>query len=307
MTATRSLRLGVYLRVSSEDQAERGTIATQADQIKHWLAVHREFAEIDRYVDDGVSGMIPLSQRTAGARLVRDAASGRLNAVLVYQVDRLGRDAVDLLGVRRLFKSLGVRLLSVVEGEPDLLGFDVQAVVGDHYRREFLRKSADGMTRAAQEGRYCGGIVPYGFRVAGQKQNAHLVPDDTPVVGDLSAAGVIRRVFDRLGLGHVSCTVVADELNTLASRPITPAMAAASGESGPAGAGRQGGSGTSSSTRSTPASCSTADAPGSPIERSSAQRSRASSPLPCGLRPRRRSSGTGSARRTPAGSTSSEA
>lgn len=100
-----------------------------------------------------------MAQRPNGGRLVRDAAAGRLDAVLVYRVDRLGRDAVDLLGVRRLLDSLGVRLLSVVEGEPDLLGYDVQAVVGDHYRREFLRKSADGMNRAAREGRYTGGIV----------------------------------------------------------------------------------------------------------------------------------------------------
>jgi site-specific DNA recombinase len=215
LTMTGTQRLGIYMRVSSDDQADRGTIQTQADQVDRWLRAHPSFEDVDRYSDDGVSGMVPLSQRPNGGRLIRDAAAGRLDAVLVYQVDRLGRNAIDLLGVRRLLETLNVRLLSVVEGEPDLLGFDVQAVVGDHYRREFLRRSADGMARAAQEGRYTGGIVPYGFRVEGKKQTARLVPDEVPVAGELTAAGVIRRIFDRLGLGHASCPVVADELNAL--------------------------------------------------------------------------------------------
>ncbi len=212
---TGTQRVGAYLRVSSDEQADRGTIATQFDQIDRWLASHPAFELVERYADDGVSGMVPLAKRPAGGRLVHDAAAGGLDAVLVYQVDRLGRDAVDLLTARRLLESLGVRLLSVVEGEPDLLGYDVQAVVADHYRREFLRRSADGMARAAREGRYTGGIVAYGYRVEGQKQLARLVPDETLVFADLSAAAVVRRIYERLGLGQVSCAVVADELNAL--------------------------------------------------------------------------------------------
>jgi site-specific DNA recombinase len=215
MTGVDKVRLGIYLRVSSEDQAERGTIATQADQVDRWLVAHPEFTEVDRYADDGVSGMIPLASRPHGGRLVRDAAVGRVDAIIVYKVDRLGREAIDVMGTKRLLLSLGIRLLSVVEGEPDLLGYDVQAVVGDHYRREFLRKSADGMARAASEGRYTGGVIPYGFRVEGLKQNARLVPDETHVSESLTAAGVVRRIYDRLGLGQVSCGIVADELNAL--------------------------------------------------------------------------------------------
>jgi pimeloyl-ACP methyl ester carboxylesterase len=92
--------------------------------------------------------------------------------------------------VRRRLDALGIKLVSVVEGQPDLLGYDVQAVVADHYRREFARRSADGMNRAAREGRYCGGIVPLGYRIAGRKQTARLVPDETEIWQGLSAAGM---------------------------------------------------------------------------------------------------------------------
>jgi site-specific DNA recombinase len=215
MTTNGIQRVGVYLRVSSEDQADRGTTQTQADELDRWLAAHPTFESVDRYPDDGVSGTIPLAKRPQGARLLRDAAAGRINVVLVYQVDRLGRDALDLLGVRRLLDSLGVRLLSVVEGEPDLLGYDVQAVVADHYRREFLRRSADGMNRAAREGRYTGGIVAFGYRVEGAPGTSHLVPDEEPLAAGLSAAGAVRWMYDRLAIDHWSCRRIAGELNAL--------------------------------------------------------------------------------------------
>jgi site-specific DNA recombinase len=208
-------RVATYERVSSEDQRERATIKTQADELARALARDPGVELVGRYLDDGVSGTIPLAERPEGGRLMRDAAAGRFDELHVYKFDRLGRDAVDLLVVRRRFIELEIRVISVVEGEPDLLGYDVQAVVADHARRDFLRRSADGMNRAAREGRYCGGIVAYGYRIEGHKGLAHSVPDETSVSGELSAAGVIRRIYGRLGLDHARCAMVADELNAL--------------------------------------------------------------------------------------------
>jgi hypothetical protein len=132
-TATR--RVATYERVSSEDQRERETIRTQTDELARSLARDARVELIERYVDDGVSGMIPLAERPAGGRLMRDAAAGRFRELHVYKFDRLGRDAVDLLVVRRRLMELGLRVISVVEAEPDLLSYDVQAVVADHARR----------------------------------------------------------------------------------------------------------------------------------------------------------------------------
>ncbi len=212
-------RVATYERVSSEDQRERETIRTQTDELARRLEREPDMVLIERYADDGVSGTIPLAERPAGGRLMRDAAAGRFDELWVYKLDRLGRDAVDLLVVRRRLIELGIRLLSVVEAEPDLLSYDVQAVIADHARREFLRRSADGLNRAAREGRYTGGIVPYGYRVEGKKPHARLVPDEAPLWGDCSAASVVRRIYTRLALDGWSCRRVADELNALGIPP----------------------------------------------------------------------------------------
>jgi site-specific DNA recombinase len=208
-------RVATYERVSSEDQRERETIKTQTDEIARRLASQPGVELVGRYVDDGVSGTVPIADRPDGRRLLQDATAGRFEEIWVYKVDRLGRDAVDLLVVRRRLDALGIALVSVVEGQPDLLGYDVQAVVADHYRREFARRSADGMNRAAREGRYTGGIRPDGYRVEGHQASARLVPDDAIVWGDLSAADLVRQIYERIALGGWSCRQVAAELNTL--------------------------------------------------------------------------------------------
>ena len=213
--ATGVRRVATYERVSSEDQRERETIKTQTDEIARRLASQPGLELVGRYVDDGVSGTIPIAERPDGRRLLQDAVAGRFEELWVYKVDRLGRDAVDLLVVRRRLDALGIALVSVVEGQPDLLGYDVQAVVADHYRREFARRSADGMNRAAREGRYTGGIRPSGYRVEGHQATARLVPDEAIVWGDLTAAGLVRQIYEWLALSGWSCRRVANELNAL--------------------------------------------------------------------------------------------
>jgi site-specific DNA recombinase len=218
-TEASTRRVATYARVSSEDQADRGTIATQRDELERRIAATSDITVLARYEDDGVSGTVPLAERPDGRRLMADAAAGRFEELWVYKVDRLGRDAVDLLVLRRLLDSLGIRLVSLVEGEPDLLGYDVQAVVADHYRREFLRRSADGTNRAAREGRYMGGIVAYGYRVEGEKGKARLVPDEAVVCAGMTAVDVVRLMYERVALNDRSCREVADELNALGVLP----------------------------------------------------------------------------------------
>lgn len=213
--ATGVRRAAVYARVSSDDQRERETIQTQLNELARRLDGDAGVEVVDRYVDDGVSGMIPMADRFQGARLLRDLARGGFGELWVYRVDRLGRKAQDMLGIYAALTEAGVTLKTVVEGDPDDLSFGMFAVVGQHVRKQFLRNSADGMRRAAEGGRYTGGVVALGYRVEGHKQTAHLVPDESPIWGDLSAADLVRRIYTWIALDGWSCPRVASELNSL--------------------------------------------------------------------------------------------
>ena len=238
---------------------------------------------------------------------MRAAVAGRFDELWTYKFDRLGRDAVDLLVVRRRLLELGIRVRSVVEGEPDLLGYDVQAVVADHGRRDFLRRSADGMNRCAREGRYVGGVVPYGYRVVGVRPRGRLEPDTATVWADLSAAGVIQRMYGWLANERWSCRRIAAELNSLGipthhSRQ-QPGLRAERTQ----GVWRAGGCATCWSTRSTAASCATACAPRSASASRSRPASSRSSRRNSGRPPRRHSSRTASWPRARSAATCSRA
>jgi site-specific DNA recombinase len=208
-------RVATYERVSSEDQRERETIKTQTDEIARLLAGQPGVVLVGRYVDDGVSGTTPLAERPDGRRLLADAEAGHFDEVWVYKFDRLGRDTPDQTAIGRWFKRHGIRLISRLEGEPDLLTWDILAAISDNDRRMFLRRTADGMSRAAREGRYTGGIVPFGYRVEGLKASARLVPDETVVWADKSAADLVRDIYERLAIGRLSCRLIARDFNSV--------------------------------------------------------------------------------------------
>src|SRR5262249_51731413 len=138
--------------------------------------------------DDGVSGTIPFQGRPEGAKVVALAVGKMIDAVVVTRMDRLGRTSLDLIQSREGFAPIHVKFMAVLENLQDPLDYELRAVLAADERRRFLRRSKEGMERAAREGRYCGGIVPLGYRVEGKKQYAHLVPSDLPIYHEWTEA-----------------------------------------------------------------------------------------------------------------------
>ena len=86
MTTTTLRRVVTYERVSSEDQRERATIKTQQDELAVDLSKEPNVRLGTRYIDDGVSGTIPMALRPAGKRLLADAGRGLFDEVWVWPV-----------------------------------------------------------------------------------------------------------------------------------------------------------------------------------------------------------------------------
>jgi site-specific DNA recombinase len=107
-------RVGLYSRVSTEDQTDRGTIKGQRDFLTNFAQLYG--LEVSgEYVDDGFSGTLPLGDRPDGRRLLEDANQGRFGVVLVYRLDRLGRSLSALLEANAALEALGVTIRSATE------------------------------------------------------------------------------------------------------------------------------------------------------------------------------------------------
>ena len=207
--------IATYARVSSDEQRDRHTVRNQRAALSRRLSSEPGLAVFRHYEDDGVSGTVPLEDRPSGRALARDARAGRFSQIWVVRADRLGRDAFELLRIWRVFESIGISLRATDENIDDPFYFDIHAVIAANERRKFLERSAEGMNRAAKEGRYTGGIVPLGYTVSGDRGFRRLVPDDSPMWDDLSAADVVRRIYDHLAVDGWTCPRIADEFNSL--------------------------------------------------------------------------------------------
>ena len=130
--------------------------------------------------------------------------------------DRLGRDAFELLRIWRVFESIGISLRATDENIDDPFYFDIHAVIAANERRKFLERSAEGMNRAAKEGRYTGGIVPLGYCVSGDRGCPPPRPGRLSHVGTasppptLSGASITTWPSDGW-----TCPHIADEFNSL--------------------------------------------------------------------------------------------
>src|SRR5579859_311974 len=179
------MAVAVYVRVSTEEQRERQSIVTQREfgqrftQL-HGLAVYRV------YSDDGVSGTVPLENRPEGCQILRDARLRKFDQLLVYKLDRLGRETRLILNAVAELEKLGVRVRSMTEE------FDTGTATGrlmltllsgfaSHERDVIRERSVAGTFRVAEAGAWLGGIAPYGYRKVGEKRDAHIVVSEEPI------------------------------------------------------------------------------------------------------------------------------
>ena len=126
-----------YFRVSTRDQS----VAMQrAELAAGGITFDREF------VDEGVSGVTIAANRPGFAEMLKVLRSG--DTLHVYAVDRLGRDAIDVLASVRLLMERGVmvnvRGLGVLTGGAGQLVLGVLAQVAELERARIRERTAAG-------------------------------------------------------------------------------------------------------------------------------------------------------------------
>jgi site-specific DNA recombinase len=217
-------RVGVYMRVSTEIQRRRGTIETQRPDLDRYLA-YQNLKPYAWYEDIAVSGhWTPFGERPQGKRLLADIAAGHVNLVVIWRLDRFGRDAREIHNAVHDLEVAGARLYSLHESfdtrQPaGKLMLGVLASVAEFEWASIAERSAAGVERKLSDGAWMGGPVPYGLRVEGRGTTARLVYDEEPLGipdhPDLTAADVVRLIY-RLLLDERKSTIeIADTLNQM--------------------------------------------------------------------------------------------
>lgn len=103
-------RLFAYTRVSTADQhPENQRLA---------LAAAGYEAEPHRYFEERISGRVPAQDRPVFRQLLAKLEAG--DVLVVLKLDRLGRDAQDILATVRVLHARGVRVILLDAGAGDL-------------------------------------------------------------------------------------------------------------------------------------------------------------------------------------------
>jgi site-specific DNA recombinase len=151
-----TVRSALYARVSSEQQAQAGTVGSQV------AAILRRAAEDDlpieaelRFIDEGHSGATLV--RPALERLRDVAAAGGIDRLYVLCPDRLARSyAYQMLLVDEL-QRCGVELCFVNRDlgktPEDHLLLQVQGMVAEYERAKIIERCRRGKLHAARRGR----------------------------------------------------------------------------------------------------------------------------------------------------------
>ncbi len=202
----------IYARVSSEQQREAHTIASQTAALIEWArTLDLEVPTAWIVEDEGYSGA---TLERPGLERVRDlAAEGQIQAVLVYSPDRLSRKyAYQILLIEELARhGVETRFLNAPQGATaeDQLLVQFQGMIAEYERAQILERSRRGKRHRARAGEISVlSGAPYGYRYIRKSDEA---PASYVVIE--TEARVVQQVYESYTVAGWSIGAITRWLN----------------------------------------------------------------------------------------------
>jgi site-specific DNA recombinase len=213
-------KVAVLGRVSTREQRMKQSILTQKEFLETWSELHQHEI-VDFYLDDGVSGTVEMedweSKRPEAARLMRDVRAGLVEMVVVYKLDRIGRQVSIIFDFLEFLDETGVRFTSATEN------FNTETAMGRAFlgliavfaaleRDTTTERTDDGRDRIVRAGYWHGGPEPFGYI----KDQKRLTLRTQRIPGcDYSESEVVLMIFVWIIKERLSLTGVAKKLTAL--------------------------------------------------------------------------------------------
>lgn len=164
--AAESVVVGLYLRVSTDRQANEGDSLEEQESELRKYCDYRNFRIHKLYIERGKSG--GNTNRPEYKAIIRDIEAKKINAVVVKKIDRLSRSLLDFEALMVLLESNGVDFISLREQ------FDTTTAIGKAMlritlifaqleREQTSERIKDVFAYRAKQGMYNGGVRPFGY------------------------------------------------------------------------------------------------------------------------------------------------
>jgi len=147
-------KVAIYIRTSMQDQNPQTQLLAIKDYCKR-VGYH----VFEEYVDSGFSGKN--DKRPEFERLIADIRIGKVNHVLVYKLDRIGRSLRHLLDLFAEFQRRGVDFVSITQtidtSSPEgKLFWQMLGVFAEYERELIVARTLSGLDRAKRQGKALG-------------------------------------------------------------------------------------------------------------------------------------------------------
>lgn len=205
----KTIRCAIYTRKSSEDGLEQDFNSLDAQREACAAYILSQASEgwkllPGQYDDGGLSG--GTLERPALQRLLEDVATGRIDIIVVYKVDRLTRSLLDFAKLVEAFDEAKTSFVSVTQSfntttSMGRLTLNMLLSFAQFEREVTAERIRDKIAASKAKGMWMGGTPPLGYEPQGR--SLKIVEDH---------ADLIRQIFKRyLVLGNVR--KLAEELD----------------------------------------------------------------------------------------------
>ncbi len=215
------IQAAIYARVSSEQQAEAKTVASQVSALQARVAADGlPLPPEVQFIDEGYSGATLVRP---GLEQLRDlAAAGGVGRLYVHSPDRLARKYAYQVLLLEEFQRAGVEVIflnrAAEETPEDALLLQVQGMVAEYERAKILERSRRGKRHAAHAGVVSVlSAAPYGYRYIGKAEGGGVARYEIV----LEEARVVRQVFAWVGQERVTIGEVCRRLTRAGAQTRT--------------------------------------------------------------------------------------
>ena len=180
----------LYERLSRDDelQGESNSILHQKQMLEEY-AKRNGLPNPTHFTDDGISGT--RFDRPGFTAMMEEVEAGRVEAIVVKDMSRLGRDYLKVGQVMEILRQQGVRLIAINDGVDSDKGDDdftpFRNIMNEFYARDTSRKIKSVFKAKGMAGKHMTGQVPYGYLWADEKREQWVIDDE--------AAAVVRQIF----------------------------------------------------------------------------------------------------------------
>ncbi|MGM0168294.1 site-specific DNA recombinase [Enterococcus sp. AZ135] len=151
-------RAGIYIRVSTQEQANEGySIGAQTDRLTKYVEA-KEYVLCKKYIDAGYSGS--KIDRPAMKELIEDVTNKEVDVIVVYKLDRLSRSQKDTMYlIEDVFRPNDVELISMQESFDTSTAFGnatvgMLSVFAQLERKSISERMITGRVERAKKGMY---------------------------------------------------------------------------------------------------------------------------------------------------------